>query len=44
MSIISIEQCFTETQEEPVVCILCEGSHGNNTYCQATWSDHHEII
>jgi hypothetical protein len=41
MNNANIHQEETETQApEEIVCILCEGSHGNNTWCQATieWS------
>ena len=37
----NIHQQQTETQaSQEYVCILCEGTHGNNTLCQATieWS------
>lgn len=31
----SIEQYFEETQvNQEVVCILCDGTHGNNSNCQ----------
>lgn len=40
MSEYSIEHDFIEKQqEEEIVCILCEGKHGNNTLCQMSWSD-----
>lgn len=36
----SVQQCVLETQDEKeIVCILCEGSHGNNTLCQMSWRD-----
>lgn len=37
----NIHQHDTETQApQEIVCILCEGSHGNNTLCQMNieWS------
>ncbi len=35
-------------QESPIVCLMCEGTHGSNTLCQmpawAPWEDCHEIV
>lgn len=25
---------YEQTEEQVIVCTLCEGSHGNNTECQ----------
>lgn len=43
----NIDQPFENSQEEPqgnqIVCILCDGTHGANTWCQAdansAWSN-----
>lgn len=39
MNEITIAHTNAQDQEE-IVCILCEGTHGNNTWCQSTpeWS------
>jgi hypothetical protein len=39
MNALSIDQSFVETQEDAstIICILCDGSHGNNTMCQMSW-------
>lgn len=35
----NIHQQNSETQApEEIVCILCEGTHGNNALCQIEWS------
>ena len=35
MNNISIEQCVEQTQvDQEIVCILCDGTHGNNSNCQ----------
>lgn len=35
MNNISIVHYLEETQaDQEVVCVLCEGQHGNNTNCQ----------
>lgn len=41
MNETNIHQCNDETQApQEIVCILCEGTHGNNTLCQMNieWS------
>ncbi len=37
-------EVYKPKAEEAIVCILCEGSHGNNTLCQMSWEDAHEIF
>jgi hypothetical protein len=34
MNEVSLPQVLTEMQENEVVCVMCEGSHGNNSNCQ----------
>lgn len=31
-------------EESTIVCPLCDGSHGDNSLCQMTWEDDHEIV
>lgn len=41
----SIEQVVVENQvNEELICVLCAGLHGNNTLCQMSGSDYHEIF
>lgn len=38
----NIEPLFEQSQEpinsDQVICILCDGTHGNNTFCQASFT------
>ncbi len=34
---------YKQKAKEDKICILCEGSHGDNTLCQMSWEDNHEV-
>lgn len=35
---------YKETAKNDKICILCEGSHGDNSLCQMSVEDNHEVF
>lgn len=42
-SIYKLNDLYKPKAEKDIICILCEGSHGNNTLCQMSWEGNHEV-
>lgn len=44
MDLISLQYSFDQKQDDNVIkCVLCDGSHGNNTLCQANFGFDMEV-